>query len=107
MRVEAEWLRHEMNPKRVVRRFAREHTAVLLITALAAGIAIPLVLLSRRQRHATEIKNAVERHRPASKEADKTVKMGVMAYLGGMLMKQATPLLIREGLRAWNRFRAG
>jgi hypothetical protein len=38
------------------------------------------------------------------KQAKKPPKVGAVAYLAGLVMKAATPLLVKEGMRLWQTF---
>ena len=92
---EAGWLRHELNVKRIASDFTSGHIHAVLLVAFGVGVAVPwLVLNGRDKKEKKNIK--VQLKKPAD---EKTVKAAAGAYLGGVLIKMVTPLLMREGLR--------
>jgi hypothetical protein len=91
---EAGWLRHELNVKRIASDFTSGHIHAVLMVAFGIGVAVPWLVLSGRDKKKKNIK--VQLKKPAD---DTTVKAATGAYLGGVLIKMAAPLIMREGLR--------
>ncbi|MEZ0274302.1 MAG: hypothetical protein ACAH88_05310 [Roseimicrobium sp.] len=102
---EARWLRHELNPKHAAERIARDHTGTVLLTAFGIGLLVPLLLIKgKHSRAEAELEEISDRQRKNLKQAKKPPKVGAGAYLAGLAMKAATPLLMKEGLRLWQTF---
>src|SRR5688572_97087 len=103
---EAEWLRREMNPKRIATKFAHEHTDALLVAALAAGVGVSWMLMRSVKGHApgsNHRHNGTGKRNHVAKTPTKT-QVGAMPYLTGLLLNAATPLLIKNGLQMWKQW---
>lgn len=98
---EVKWLRHELNPKHAAERITRDHTGAVLLVAFGVGLLVPLLLISRKKSHHEEWEEALlEAQKKQSKKAAKPkVKVGAAAYLAGLAMKAASPMLVKQGLR--------
>lgn len=110
---EAKWLRHELNPKHAAERITRDHTGAVLLTAFGIGLLVPLLLIPRKKEHHDDPFHSPNgsngTHRKSAKKLEKPekpqkAKVGAGAYLAGLAMKAATPLLVKEGLRLWENF---
>lgn len=101
---EALWLRRKMNPKRIATDFAQEHTTAMVVSVLVAGVAVSWLAL-RKWNHRHDATPRHEKQPPHSngdtaKQRAK-VKVAVLPYLTGLLVKSATPWLIKNGLQLW------
>jgi hypothetical protein len=113
---EVQWIRKGLNPKKAVRRLARDHALAVGLTVLAVGIAVPLLLRRsfRKHRDRDEDKGGgplrgappeaagadLERpHRRRGRSRDLKPETGLGLVLLGLIVKAATPFLMREGLK--------
>jgi hypothetical protein len=93
---EAGWLRHELSVKRIASDFTSEHIHTVLLVAFGVGVAVPWLVLNGRDKKHQKKDIKVQVKKPADETA---VKTATGAYLGGVLIKMVTPLIMREGLR--------
>ncbi len=102
---EADWLRHEMDVKRIATRFTVNHIATVLGIAFGIGLLSPFVILGKRDH------KKAHRHEPPPKPPPDAVKAPTaISYLVGQGLKFATPLLVKQGLdllKAYARFPRG
>jgi len=95
---EAGWLRHELDVKRIASDFTAEHIHTMLVVALGVGVTLPWLVLGARDKEKTA---PTPRQIPAD---PKKVKADTPAYLAGLLLKMATPIVLKEGLGFIKRF---
>ena len=102
---EADWLRHEMDVKRIAARFTVNHIAAVLGVAFGIGLLAPFLILGKRDH------KKAHRHEPPRQPPPKEVKAPTaISYLVGQGLKFATPLLVKQGLdllKAYARFPRG
>lgn len=102
---EAQWLRRELNPRHAAQRITREHTGGVLLAAFAVGLAVPWLLGGRSKKHRDDDSGEPARRDFTAKKSA-AAKVGVGAYLTGLVFKAATPFLVKEGLKIAEQFMA-
>jgi hypothetical protein len=104
---EAEWIRRKLNPKLAVTKVAREHTVGMLACAFVLGLGLPWIVFRSKTGHGKSDADAAHGHRRHSLDHGTTkikkqqLKVGSGAYLAGLALNIAVPMLIRTGLKAW------
>jgi hypothetical protein len=100
---EVQWLKNGLNPKRAVEHLTRDHTMVMLLGALALGIAVPLLFKKKRPVKTSPEPShhwGADKAHPVASSPPVRPKVGMMSHLLGVLMKAATPFLLHELLGA-------
>jgi hypothetical protein len=107
---EAQWLRHNMNPKRIASKVAHDHTGALIACGLGIGIVASLLILSahrKKERHpVAAYRDEIEDRRKSKYDKGAEPKVTLGAHLAGLAFKAATPLLIKNALHFFNAWQA-
>jgi hypothetical protein len=97
---EADWLRYELDVKRMATRFTSNHMAAVLSVFFGIGLVSPFLVLGRRDHKKSH------RYEPAPPPPPpKEVKAPTTAaYLGGLAFKFLAPTLVKEGVRLYKTY---
>jgi hypothetical protein len=105
---EAQWLRHNMSPKRIASKVAHDHTGALIAIGLGVGLVTSLLILRahrNKQRHAGDAhRHNHDDHGDRKDHNGSVPKASIGAHLAGLAFKAATPVLIKNALhlfKAW------
>ncbi|RBP47634.1 hypothetical protein DES53_101431 [Roseimicrobium gellanilyticum] len=101
---EAKWLRHELNPKHAAERITRDHTGMVLLAAFGVGLLVPLLLIPKKKSHYEELVHELTAAQKKQLKKAEKPKVGAGAYLAGLVMKAASPILMKQGMRLWDQF---
>jgi hypothetical protein len=107
---EAQWLRHNMSPRRIASKVAHDHTGALIAIGLGVGIVTSLLILRshrNKARHPVaayrdEIEDRRKRRDPKGSEP----KVSLGAHLAGLAFKAAAPLFIKNAMHLWQTWQA-
>jgi hypothetical protein len=107
---EAQWLRHNMSPKRIASKVARDHTGALIACGLGIGIVASLLILrahrSKERHPVTAYRGEMGDHLKSKSARKSEPKVGIGAHLAGLAFKAATPLLIKNALHLFKSWQA-
>ena len=96
---EADWLRHELDVKRMATRFTSNHIVTVLSVAFGVGLLAPFIVLGKRDSR------KAHRHEPPPPPAPKEVKAPTTpAYLAGLAFKFLSPMIVKEGARLFKMY---
>jgi hypothetical protein len=107
---EAQWLRHNMSPKRIASKVAHDHTGALIACGLGIGIVASLLILrghrNKGRRAVAAYREEMEDHHQRKDHNGSEPKVGIGAHLAGLAFKAAAPLFIKNALHFWQTWQA-
>src|SRR5881394_4047948 len=88
---EAQWLRHNMSPRRIASKVAHDHTGALIACGLGIGIVTSLLILrahrNKERRAIAAHRDEIEDHGKGKDHNGNEPKVSIGAHLAGLAVK--------------------